>query len=660
VRNLPFSVSQPSLEKLFVEFGPILDVRIAHADGTNKSRGFAFVQFACKVDAQAAIEGLNGKEFSGRVLAVDWAVEKKLYERLAGKAEESESVKEATAANVSDVSEAESEAGSDSGKEEELKVGENSEEDEAEAEDDESADEQSSDGEAEVSSGDESDSSRPKIKPGSESEINTTLFVRNILFETTQDELFDEFKRFGPIRYVKLVRGADGRSRGSGFVNFYHASSMEKALTAAAEVPPPKSLKADGLAEATNAEFRGGCGITLAGRPLLVTVAINRTQAGHLAEKSPKVKQDRRNLYLAKEGLIHAESEVVLPKGDLAKRERAEKEKKAKLQSPLFFVSPVRLSIRNLYKGSKDGTEKAVTESELKKAFREAAVQGLRAGLCDKVEGNEHLFPLGWPDRRNLGQPRVEVRLMYEDAIPEVGVEDGGATGHKKGGKHKKSTSRGKSKGYGFVEFTEHVHALAALRLLNNNPSYAHLAAGGPKALKIAVPERSRLIVEFAVENKAKVKMQQKKKEERDKRATLKTNAQQALAFASKQNDAVKGSSDTQKEAPQDKRRRSRPATDAEKPVANRRNARDQSKSRTPEKRKAQDDNHSQSKKTRTRDEPKNKKRKPEAQVKPSSKKAKQSKETAKVDENGFRALVDQFKASLVTEQSKAKRWFDE
>lgn len=46
----------------------------------------------------------------------------------------------------------------------------------------------------------------------------------------------------------------------------------------------------------------------------------------------------------------------------------------------------------------------------------------------------------------------------------------------------------GKSKGFGFVEFSEHRHALAALRQLNNNPT-------------VFTAER-RPIVEFSVENK--------------------------------------------------------------------------------------------------------------------------------------------------------------
>ena len=34
------------------------------------------------------------------------------------------------------------------------------------------------------------------------------------------------------------------------------------------------------------------------------------------------------------------------------------------------------------------------------------------------------------------------------------------------------------SKGYGFVEFKHHAHALAALRELNNNPNCSHVAKG--------------------------------------------------------------------------------------------------------------------------------------------------------------------------------------
>lgn len=38
------------------------------------------------------------------------------------------------------------------------------------------------------------------------------------------------------------------------------------------------------------------------------------------------------------------------PEGDIERRKRAQREKKEKLKSPMFFISPVRLSVRNLDK----------------------------------------------------------------------------------------------------------------------------------------------------------------------------------------------------------------------------------------------------------------------------------------------------------------------
>lgn len=61
------------------------------------------------------------------------------------------------------------------------------------------------------------------------------------------------------------------------------------------------------------------------------------------------------------------------------------------------------------------------------------------------------------------------------------------------------------SRGYGFVEFAHHGHALAALRQMNNNPAYSWAA----KSEGAAKGETSRLIVEFSVENHAKLKLQQ-------------------------------------------------------------------------------------------------------------------------------------------------------
>lgn len=83
---------------------------------------------------------------------------------------------------------------------------------------------------------------------------------------------------------------------------------------------------------------------------------------------------------------------------------------------------------------------------------------------------------------------------------------------------------KARSKGYGFVEFSQHIHALAALRKLNNNPQYTSYAAGKfdddvnpgetrKRDKKKGVESHPRLIVEFTVENRAKLKIKEKKAE---------------------------------------------------------------------------------------------------------------------------------------------------
>merc|ERR1712100_80526 len=169
----------------------------------------------------------------------------------------------------------------------------------------------------------------------------------------------------------------------------------------------------------------------LDGRNLIISVAVDRRKARELAEKektTKKKKQDKRNLYLAYEGVITEQDEAAedMSPGDLAKRKRALLEKKMKLQNPNYFVSTTRLIVRNI--------PKEYTEKHLRALFR----------------------------KHSPGSQFKQVKIVRE-------------------------SERGKSRGFGFVEFTEHNAALNALRAVNNNP-------------KIWT-KKSRPIVEFAVEN---------------------------------------------------------------------------------------------------------------------------------------------------------------
>ncbi|GAB2285543.1 hypothetical protein Dimus_019990 [Dionaea muscipula] len=53
-------------------------------DGHNLSKGFTFVKFTSKHDAEKAILKFNGKQFDNRTLAIDRALSKKIYTVLIG------------------------------------------------------------------------------------------------------------------------------------------------------------------------------------------------------------------------------------------------------------------------------------------------------------------------------------------------------------------------------------------------------------------------------------------------------------------------------------------------------------------------------------------------------------------------------------------------
>lgn len=98
-------------------------------------------------------------------------------------------------------------------------------------------------------------------------------------------------------------------------------------------------------------------------------------KAGRLTVGAQKRKghKDKRNLYLANEGLLLEDSTAAegTARVDMEKRANARRDKKTKLKNPLFFVSPVRLSVRNLARHVTDGKLKAL------------AVEAARVGIED-------------------------------------------------------------------------------------------------------------------------------------------------------------------------------------------------------------------------------------------------------------------------------------
>lgn len=69
--NLSFSASEDELRSLFEEYGEVASVAVIKDKMTGQSRGFAFIEMPNDSEAQAAITGLNGKDFKNRNLVVN-------------------------------------------------------------------------------------------------------------------------------------------------------------------------------------------------------------------------------------------------------------------------------------------------------------------------------------------------------------------------------------------------------------------------------------------------------------------------------------------------------------------------------------------------------------------------------------------------------------
>jgi nucleolar protein 4 len=186
IRNLPWGATEADLRTLFLPYGPIYSVEIPTDANPNptengddgkakmkpKAKGFAFVWMLTKADAEKAVEGANGTTLKARVIAVDWALSKSKWQDIKDQMKEDQPPE--------DVSESLDDGSSSSGhsQEEEEKdgLGVHSAEDVS----------------MHSASSDESDNEdrEEPIKPELPApEAGTKLFIRNVPWEATEDEL---------------------------------------------------------------------------------------------------------------------------------------------------------------------------------------------------------------------------------------------------------------------------------------------------------------------------------------------------------------------------------------------------------------------------------------------------------------------------------------
>lgn len=76
VGNLPYDANEETLTDVFRQVGPVVNFRLVYDKGTGESKGFGFCEYTDAALVFSAIRNLNGREYNGRTLRVDFADER--------------------------------------------------------------------------------------------------------------------------------------------------------------------------------------------------------------------------------------------------------------------------------------------------------------------------------------------------------------------------------------------------------------------------------------------------------------------------------------------------------------------------------------------------------------------------------------------------------
>ena len=534
IRNLPFHINENNLKKIFLPFGNINQLTLPLSATNNKlNRGFGFILYNSLLEANKAMNSLNGSKQWGRLIAVDWSlgkndfsVRKEMQQKIEEKAEKR---KLKTKENKNE----ENEDVKIKNEEDEEEISVKIEDDENDGDDDEDDDDgdarndmtasddddnlsikdetekdsdneemNDSDNSDDAMSDNDSDSSEisppPKQLKHANLEDGCVLFIRNLNYDTVESSLYNKFKQFGPVRYARIVmeqipdnfhnknkkpnndtsdkedeedeevQSLKKRSKGVAFVCFYKPEDAQRVLKLCnsnnnlnINEKENKENKKSSSSSSSLLSSMNETGLTLDNRQLNITLAVSKNAAQSFIT-STNQKLDKRNLYLAREGVILSSSDAAQSLNDeeLKRREKYYREKKKKLENPNFIVSKVRLSVRNL--------PLELDEKSLKTMF----INGIKTAI--KI-----------PEQRIRSETFTPIHVK-QVKIARDALRPG-------------LNGLGRSKRYGFIEFTCHEHAMMALRHINNNPGVWRQFGGG------------RPIVEFAVDDVRKLKERDQK-----------------------------------------------------------------------------------------------------------------------------------------------------
>lgn len=79
--NMPFTMQEREITDMLSKFGPIRNVSLPREGYDQRPRGFCFIEFEERRDAEAALAHYQGFNLEGRTLRVDWDVGRERKER---------------------------------------------------------------------------------------------------------------------------------------------------------------------------------------------------------------------------------------------------------------------------------------------------------------------------------------------------------------------------------------------------------------------------------------------------------------------------------------------------------------------------------------------------------------------------------------------------
>ena len=286
IRNLSFKTTPALLKAELEKFGTVGDISLPKASN-GMVRGFAFVSYVNKFQANKALQSLNGKILFGRKVAVDWAIGKQEYNDIISQ------YPRLTESETSD---------------------------------------EKNDAKNEIRGNDQSDGTDSETQPENITPVKKfsdvhegrTVFVHNISFEAEKADLHELFSEFGTVHYVRMLFDDEkNRFKGSAFVQFTEKKAVDNCLAQ---------------------------GVSFGGRNMIIKKAVEKEMIMSFEDTKNEFQKSDRNLNLSLEGIIKEGTKAAegVSKSDMAKRNLALESKKTKLKNSKYFVSTDRLCIRNM------------------------------------------------------------------------------------------------------------------------------------------------------------------------------------------------------------------------------------------------------------------------------------------------------------------------